>query len=296
VGGGSSEGATYGRRTTVAEAAEVLGISAEAVCIRIRRGTIPVEWGGGTVYVLLDAPAEERTTGDQTDDPIELISELRDRISSLERQMDEERESRRRTDTIIVQLTQANTALTDRLRELEAPSQTIEGRLYEPAEAAVEPAPGANEEPSERPTEPQALRSRWATWRAPSRLVAVIAWVLPLVVTAIGVFYVTLTTLNNQTISAVVGTISWALALAVSLYLNAALRRWQGREDELERALEEFGERMSAVGYNMGALSDELERWVAWRRERLKDDPELEQREKALWEEYQREHSPPPQG
>src|SRR3712207_679922 len=217
--------------------------------IRIRRGTIPVEWEGGTVYVLLDAPAEGRTTGDQTDDPIELISELRDRISSLERQMDEERESRRRTDTIIVQLTQANTALTDRLRELEAPSQTIEGRLYEPAEAAVEPAPGANEEPSERPTEPRALRSRWATWRAPSRLVAVIAWVLPLVVTAIGVFYVTLTTLNNQTISAVVGTISWALALAVSLYLNAALRRWQGREDELERALEEFGERMSAVGY-----------------------------------------------
>ncbi len=252
--GGSSEGATYGRRTTVAEAAEVLGISAEAVCIRIRRGTIPVEWEGGTVYVLLDAPAEGRTTGDQTDDPIELISELRDRISSLERQMDEERESRRRTDTIIVQLTQANSALTDRLRELEAPSQTIEGRLYEPAEAAVGPAaPGANEEPSERPTEPQALRSRWATtWRAPSRLVAVI--------------------------------------------VNAALRRWQGREDELERALEEFGERMNAVGYNMGALSDELERWVAWRRERLKDEPELEQREKALWEEYQREHSPPPQG
>src|SRR3712207_9276407 len=86
MGGGRSEGATYGRRTTVAEAAEVLGISAEAVCIRIRRGTIPVEWEGGTVYVLLDAPAEGRTTGDQTDDPIELISELRDRISSLERQ------------------------------------------------------------------------------------------------------------------------------------------------------------------------------------------------------------------
>src|SRR3712207_9593058 len=96
MGGGRSEGATYGRRTTVAEAAEVLGISAEAVCIRIRRGTIPVEWEGGTVYVLLDAPAEERTTGDQTDDPIELISELRDRISSLERQMDEERRSEER--------------------------------------------------------------------------------------------------------------------------------------------------------------------------------------------------------
>ena len=42
------------RRTTVAEAAEVLGISAEAVRGRIRRGTLPVEREGGTVYVLLD--------------------------------------------------------------------------------------------------------------------------------------------------------------------------------------------------------------------------------------------------
>jgi hypothetical protein len=82
----------------------------------------------------------------------------------------------------------------------------------------------------------------------------------------------------------------------VAVIVNAALRRWQGREDELERALEEFGERMSAVGDDMGAHLDELERWVVWRRERLKGDPELEQREKALREEYEREHSPPPQG
>jgi cell division septum initiation protein DivIVA len=49
----------------------------------------------------------------------ELIDELRDRIRSLERRLDEGEDYRRRTDTIIAQLTQANAALNDRLRELE---------------------------------------------------------------------------------------------------------------------------------------------------------------------------------
>jgi hypothetical protein len=53
------------RRTTVAEAAEVLGISAEAVRGRIRRGTIPVEREGGMVYMLLENLVEARTTTDQ---------------------------------------------------------------------------------------------------------------------------------------------------------------------------------------------------------------------------------------
>jgi len=56
-----------------------------------------------------------------------LVEELRDRINSLERRIDEERESRRRADTIIAQLTQANVALNERLRELEAPSESPEG-------------------------------------------------------------------------------------------------------------------------------------------------------------------------
>jgi hypothetical protein len=99
------------RRTTVAEAAEVLGISAEAVRGRVRRGTLPVEREGGTVYVLL----EDRTTGDQprttTDQPPDrtdlLIAELQDRVRSLE---EANRENRR----IIA-------ALTQRIPELEAP-------------------------------------------------------------------------------------------------------------------------------------------------------------------------------
>jgi hypothetical protein len=102
-------------RTTVAQAAEILGISAEAVRGRIRRGTLPVEREGGTVHVLLDERMQNRTTadqprttGDQPDDRTDLlISELQDRVRSLE---EANRENRR----IIA-------ALTSRIPAIEAP-------------------------------------------------------------------------------------------------------------------------------------------------------------------------------
>jgi hypothetical protein len=105
------------RRTTVAEAAEILGISAEAVRGRIRRGTIPVEREGGVVYVLLGGASEERTTGDRTD---LLIAELQDRVRSLE---EANRENRR----IIA-------ALTSRIPQLEAPERPPEARETAPEE------------------------------------------------------------------------------------------------------------------------------------------------------------------
>jgi hypothetical protein len=131
------------RRTTVAEAAEVLGISAEAVRGRIRRGTLPVEREAGSVYVLLEGDAEDRTTADQsrtTDDRTSdrtelLIAELQDRVRSLE---EANRENRR----IIA-------ALTSRIPELEAPQErpeapeTVEGEA-ERAEPRSEAA-GAQE-------------------------------------------------------------------------------------------------------------------------------------------------------
>ncbi len=108
------------RRTTVSEAAEILGISAEAVRGRIRRGTIPVEREGGTVYVLIEGTERYRTTGDQsrtTDDQPDdrtdlLIAELQDRVRSLE---EANRENRR----IIA-------ALTARIPAIEAPSDERE--------------------------------------------------------------------------------------------------------------------------------------------------------------------------
>jgi hypothetical protein len=110
----------YERRTTVSEAAEILGISAEAVRGRIRRGTIPVERQGGTVYVLIERLEEyrttddqSRTTGDQPGDRTDLlIAELQDRIRSLE---EANRENRR----IIA-------ALTSRIPAIEAPQEVQE--------------------------------------------------------------------------------------------------------------------------------------------------------------------------
>jgi hypothetical protein len=135
-------------RTTVAEAAEILGISAEAVRGRIRRGTLPVERESGTVYVLLDHPSEDRTTadqprttGDQPDDRTDLlIAELQDRVRSLE---EANRENRR----IIA-------ALTSRIPAIEAPQEatetpeTVEG---EPERAEPRPATGGAQEGARRP-------------------------------------------------------------------------------------------------------------------------------------------------
>jgi hypothetical protein len=131
------------RRTTVSEAAEVLGISAEAVRGRIRRGTLPVEREGGTVYVLIDRDRtnadQHRTTADRPNDRTDLlIAELQDRVRSLE---EANRENRR----IIA-------ALTARIPAIEAPE-------------AVEEAPeGAEPHPDAPGAQEGAERPWWRRW------------------------------------------------------------------------------------------------------------------------------------
>src|SRR5215212_3253967 len=139
------------RRTTVAEAAEILGISAEAVRGRIRRGTLPVERESGTVYVLLDHPSKDRTTadqprttGDQPDDRTDLlIAELQDRVRSLE---EANRENRR----IIA-------ALTSRIPAIEAPSDERESPETPSGAGPNTQAPSPAETPAE-------TRPWWRRW------------------------------------------------------------------------------------------------------------------------------------
>jgi hypothetical protein len=64
--------------------------------------------GGRAEDVQANAPGERPDH--------DLVGELRDRVAYLERQVGEERESRRRADTIIAQLTQANTTFSERQR------------------------------------------------------------------------------------------------------------------------------------------------------------------------------------
>jgi len=131
----------------VAEAAEILGISAEAVRGRIRRGTLPVEREAGTVYVLLDTATGNRTTSDQSRTTADqygdrtdlLISELQDRVRSLE---EANRENRR----IIA-------ALTSRIPAIEAPQEAPDASdtVEEPERAEPQPATGGAQEGVQRP-------------------------------------------------------------------------------------------------------------------------------------------------
>ena len=113
---------------TVQEAARRLGVKDDAIRKRIQRGSLRSEKDleDGRVYVYLDTPqdtahdatyaATEDTTQDTAQDGI--VGELRDRVASLERMLDQEREARteerRRHDTLMATLMQ-------RIPELEAP-------------------------------------------------------------------------------------------------------------------------------------------------------------------------------
>lgn len=129
-------------RVTVAEAARILGIKEESVRKRVSRGKLRADKDpDGRLLVYVDSTETVRDEyTDTSPDRDELVVELRDRVRSLERRLDDEGESRRRADTIIAQLTQANAALTEQLRELEEP-QTSEKAAQEPAEgvAGVQP-------------------------------------------------------------------------------------------------------------------------------------------------------------
>src|SRR5215218_8399709 len=105
---------------TVPEAAEQLGITAEAVRMRIKRGTLRSERQAGRVFVLLgpDRPTEHTT--ERTEPTEDRTAEL---IATLREQLAEEREARRRADTIIAQLARANEEQARTIRELEAPSE-----------------------------------------------------------------------------------------------------------------------------------------------------------------------------
>lgn len=135
-------------RYTVPEAAEVLGISPEAVRNRLSRGTLQSEKVEGRVHVLLPRPDTSQSIGDVSSDiPTDIVEELRDRISYLERQVEEEREARRRADTLLARMM-------DRLPELEAPSETSassETVEDEPERAEPRPATGEAREPVRRP-------------------------------------------------------------------------------------------------------------------------------------------------
>jgi hypothetical protein len=113
-------------RLTVPAAAGALGISAEAVRQRIKRGTLPTEKDAyGTVFVLLDA-ARTRPSADSTTDRTLMqgqldsmqgqLDSMQEQITFLRAELVTRNEELRRKDHIIA-------ALTERIPHIEAPRE-----------------------------------------------------------------------------------------------------------------------------------------------------------------------------
>ncbi len=135
------------RRLTVPEAAEALGITTDAVRMRLSRATLDSERVDGRVYVLL----EDEVSADRSGEYNALISEMRARIESLERQLELERDANRENRRLLA-------AALERIPpQLEAPEEPPEGP--ETAES-----PGPRERPftdEERAQEAAQPRPLW---------------------------------------------------------------------------------------------------------------------------------------
>ncbi len=134
-------------RVTIQQAAQRLGVKEDAVRKRIQRGSMRHEKAkDGRVYVWVDAAQgtaqdEPETSRDEYRDTAqdERVEDLREQVAYLRRQLDEEREARRRADTILVQLSAANAEQARTIRAIEAPV----------SEEDTEGAGTAEEEPEE---------------------------------------------------------------------------------------------------------------------------------------------------
>jgi hypothetical protein len=136
------------QRVTVHEAAELLGITPEAVRARLYRGTLEREDGeDGTVYVRLHA-AQLQPHADQSPDQSELVKSLQDQIGYLRAHLDTRTEELREHRRIIA-------ALTQRIPELPpASSKSTRDAPQSPETATVEETEqrfGGAQEGAQRP-------------------------------------------------------------------------------------------------------------------------------------------------
>jgi len=93
------------QRVTLREAADILGVSKEAVRKRTLRGTLRSEKGGdGRVYVYLDFGGDKVGDDAPTGEPDALISQMQGRIEDLRSQLEAERQAHAEARRIIAGL------------------------------------------------------------------------------------------------------------------------------------------------------------------------------------------------
>ena len=147
-------------RHTVAEAADMLGITTGAVRNRLSRGTLASIKENRTVYVLLPADMSRdagRDTGDTPPgmphpEPDTLTSELRDRLRYVEGQLEAERQAHAEARRLLA-------AALERIPAIEAPQEASE------AHETVEEASEGSEEQRFAPGGAQAETRPRPWWR-----------------------------------------------------------------------------------------------------------------------------------
>jgi hypothetical protein len=143
------EGRTSGNRVSVYEAAEVMGLTVDAIRKRISRDTIPHKRDeDGRVWVLLDADQDAASKVQDTDQPQSdssaLISAKDETIATLREQLEAERQAHAEARRLLLE------ALTKIPAAREAPSETPQAAetVTETPEGAEDRshAPGAHSE------------------------------------------------------------------------------------------------------------------------------------------------------
>src|SRR3954452_6933952 len=121
------------RRVTVAEAAQLLGVSTDSIRSRLRRGTLKREDAtDGTILVVLpneisatDSPDSQTTvsTGHSTNHPtVEYVELLQAHIARLEQEIADRKEEGKRKDHLLA-------AALERIPAIEAPQETRESSV-----------------------------------------------------------------------------------------------------------------------------------------------------------------------
>ena len=121
-----------------------MGITVDAIRKRVARGTIPHEKDDdGRVWVILDTDQDTASKVRDTDQPQSdkdaLISEMRERVASLERQLESERQANSEHRRLLA-------AALERIPpQLEPPSESPESDASPtPTDTSTEPTEGAH--------------------------------------------------------------------------------------------------------------------------------------------------------
>jgi len=138
---------TRDQRASVAQAAQMLGISEGAVRKRVERGKLRAEHdNAGRLIVYLDATTTDATHDTTHDRPRQSRGDrytrsLEDQVEYLRRQLDQERNSSAELRQAIIRLAQANAEQANTIQAIEAPA--IQEEPPEAAETVEEETEGA---------------------------------------------------------------------------------------------------------------------------------------------------------